>query len=779
MRCVLRRPVIFISSAFGTGIFTAFHLEIGFVPWIIFVTYALAFFVWKKLNETKINTIFVNDRGVYHTYKLICLFMCIAAVGGCRMEISKMVMDNAENIVGNDMYVEGIVRTADKKDGYFVLTVNSDDYEYLVRYYGEIDDDLLYIGSTVKVFGQVQEATGKRNPSCFDYNLYLRSCGIGAMLDAKTIKKMPYNQMSLLQFAARTRGGLESKLSLITDRDTKGLIMAMLFGDKSGLNENVYEEFRKNGTAHVLAVSGLHVGVLYGFFVKLWMGRKGCLFHILILAVLLMYTVLAEFSPSVIRAAVMITLHIVADMLHRRYDLLSAAGITFLSMLIVEPYQLFNTGFQMSFLAIVSIGVILPFAKRYYKGIFLASAAVQLGMMPYTAFIFNYISLSTVIVNVPIVFLAGILLPVSLCMLVSQVLPEGVFEVLVHILEIGCDAMTGINRLFYLEGITSFDVVSPPVWILGVYYGLILLWMSESGKLMRLRKMKKQIIIWMFVIVMAAGGITAATDDGFHKVSVTFVDVGQGDCIHIRTNEGKNYLIDGGGSLNYDIGTGTLKPYLLKNGVRHIDAAFVTHLHQDHYGGIKSLAKDGMIHTIGVYEGNQPIEKKIEKETGADIFYLCAGQKVTLGQDVFLEVIAPERKSTAEYTKLLNDKDNENSSSLIFKLTYMDMDILVTGDIDSEGEAELINRCGKDLKCDILKTPHHGSRFSSSEEFIQATDPSIAVFQVGKNNYGHPDEDVVEAYEQQCLQVYRNDRNGAVGIIISRKGKMKVVKMVD
>lgn len=773
----MRRPAVFISAAFGIGVFTAFHINTGQIMWIILMICAIAVFIWEKfreINERKHN---LNGRTCNRYVRMICLFICFAAAGGCCLEYEKINIDKAEKNFGRDLNVEGIVLSADEKDGYYMLTVGGREYNYLVRYYGEIKDVSLYIGSTVNAFGHVQKPAEKRNPACFDYELYLRSCGIGAIIDAKTINIMPGGEIPFLKITVGIRSDLSSRLTRMTNQETKGMIMAILFGDKNGMEENIYEEFRENGTSHVLAVSGLHVGVLYGFFVTLWRGRKGCLFYIVTMIILLMYTILADCSPSVVRAALMIILHSTSGIMHRRYDILSATGITFLIMLSAEPYRLFNTGFQLSFIAMASIGVVLPYMKNFYKGIFLSSAAIQLGMMPYTAFVFNYVSLSSVVANVPVIFIAGILLPIALCLLAGPILPESLFEIAVHILEIGCDVLIGVNRLFYADGLMSLDVVSPPVWLLVLYYGIVFMFMSEAGQLMRLRQMKKKLTACIILIVMIAVCVNCVTYDGFGMAGVTFVDVGQGDCIHIRTRDGKNYLIDGGGSQQYDVGMKTLKPYLLKNGVRHIDAAFVTHLHQDHYGGIRSLAEDGMIDKIGVYEGNRLNEKELE--SGADLFYLYEGQKVTLGQDVFLEVMAPERKSTEEYEKLMDDESDENSSCLIFKLIYMDVSILVTGDIGAEGESELINRWGNELKCDVLKVPHHGSRLSSSAGFIEASDPSAAVFQVGKNNYGHPAEDVIEAYEQKGINIYRNDRDGAVGIIISESGTAKVIKMVD
>lgn len=281
------------------------------------------------------------------------------------------------------------------------------------------------------------------------------------------------------------------------------------------------------------------------------------------------------------------------------------------------------------------------------------------------------------------------------------------------------------------------------------------------------------------VIVMASVVLNISFAGEFGKADVIFVDVGQGDCIHVKTDEGKNYLIDGGGSTGYDTGSEVLKPYLLKNGVKHIDAAFVTHLHEDHYGGIRSLASEGMIESIGVYEANRLIEERVQSETNTELFYLHGGQKIRLGRDVYLEVLAPAEKSEEEYSKIVSEEDDENAASLVFRLDYRGIRILITGDIDSASEEVLTEMYGNRLKSDILKVPHHGSRYSSSEDFIAAVSPDVAVFQVGRNNYGHPDAEILRRYINAGVSVYRNDRNGAVGLDIKRDGKTEVMTMLD
>lgn len=776
----MRRPALYFSAFFGAGIFTAFYIETDILMWIILLTFALAFFVYAKLFligssapvRSGFGVDFIADRIV-----LAALTICIFSAGGLRLAVSEYGFEDMTNDFGKTMKAEGMITEFEKKDSCDQFVLKGKNRDYLVKCR---DVSELCAGSRAQVTGTLIKPQGKRNPRCFDYALYLKSRGVGAILEADRVEVMDEGEARILKVAAAIRVRLYDELSKVMDDDTKAMIIAMAFGDKTLLDEDTYSDFQRNGTAHVLAVSGLHVGVLYGFFAFLWRGKKGTIFYSATLIILLLYASLAEFSPSVVRAAVMITLHAISGILKRRYDFLSAGAVTFTIMTAAEPFVLFNTGFQLSFLAVASLGVVLPYIKRFYSGVLLGSAAIQVGMVPYTAYLFNYVSAGALIANVPVVFLAGILIPVIFCMMIAMVLPGGVFSFAAHLAEIGCDLMVKINGFFYAGGALTVDVASPPVWSLTIYYGSVFFMMSETGRLAAIRKMKKRIAAVFAALLVAAVAVASVTCDGFDKAAVTFVYVGQGDCVHVRTTDGKHYLIDGGGSDRYDVGIKTLKPYLLKNGVRKIDAAFVTHLHTDHYEGVKALASDGMVERIAVYEANRLFEKEIRGETGAELMYIYAGQRITLGEDIYLDILAPERRSPEEYREMAVDSEDENESCLVFMLVYKDVKILITGDIDAGGENALIEKCGTGrLDCDILKVPHHGSRYSSSPDFVDICEPDIAVFQVGKNNYGHPSEEVIERYEAAGAEIFRNDTDGAVGIEIDRRHKVKVVKTVD
>ena len=242
----------------------------------------------------------------------------------------------------------------------------------------------------------------------------------------------------------------------------------------------------------------------------------------------------------------------------------------------------------------------------------------------------------------------------------------------------------------------------------------------------------------------------------------------QGDCLHIRTPEGRNILIDGGGSQSYKVGEKILLPYLLKNRVKTVDLAIVTHLLDDHYLGIKQLAEKMEIKNLGIYEANRLREPEILAETGLhsqDMLYLTKGDRIQIEKEVWIEILYPEEHTTEEYEKLILEEEDENKSSLLMKVYYKGLTIFMTGDLGLEGEREIIENYEDHIEVldvDVLKIGHHGSKYSTGEDFLDVTHPKIAVFQVGKNNFGHPHPSVIDKCTEKGIIVYRNDLNGAI-----------------
>lgn len=691
--------------------------------------------------------------------------------------ITGYTSDYLEGLEGNNAAVTGrVVSIVKKDDEYFKLQLSdvsiiSDNgarsykKKILVNVYSDIADYRTVLWDRVYITGEVSIPKERSNPGTFDYRRYLKSIGIRCIITAENIEnvKKAGGIAALLKSAkCRTADIFESALG-----DDSAVVMGLLFGETSGIDEDIIETFRRGGTAHVLAVSGLHLGLLYSFLCRFKRKKRSIPADIAIVLALSAYTALAGFTASVVRACLMIFIHIAGNHLNRRYDLISSTCVSMIIILAINPMQIYSAGFQMSFLAVITLGIMIPLIQKKIKGILLPMIAVQTGMVPYTMYVFNYVSLTSVISNIPVYFIAAAMIPAGILVIAFCWLPV-IAKPAAMITGLFVKLLLWCNDFTYMGGVFTFDVASPSVIFLAVYYIFIFYMCSEAGQIALIRRNYKKIAAVFAAAVICGAGCSVYLSDGFEKTDMVFVDVGQGDCLHIKAR-GKNLLIDGGGSFNYNVGKSTLKPYLLKNGVTKIDMAIATHLHTDHYQGLKELSQTYRIKKLGVYEANSVNENHLKKEFKTDeILYLAAGDVINMGRNVSVEVLSPDRGNP------LDEKD-ENKNSLVLRVNVKGSSVLMTGDIDEKGEKTLI--ADTDIKADILKIAHHGSRYSSCEKFIAVAAPKIAVIQVGKNTYGHPSEEVIKRLEEHKITVLRNDEQGAVGIRVNKAGDFGIVTM--
>lgn len=691
--------------------------------------------------------------------------------------ITGYTSDYLEGLEGNTAAVTGrVVSIVKKDDEYFKLQLSdvsiiSDNgarsykKKILVNVYSDIADYRTVLWDRVYITGEVSIPKERSNPGTFDYRRYLKSIGIRCIITAENIEnvKKAGGIAALLKSAkCRTADIFESALG-----DDSAVVMGLLFGETSGIDEDIIETFRRGGTAHVLAVSGLHLGLLYSFLCRFKRKKRSIPADIAIVLALSAYTALAGFTASVVRACLMIFIHIAGNHLNRRYDLISSTCVSMIIILAINPMQIYSAGFQMSFLAVITLGIMIPLIQKKIKGILLPMIAVQTGMVPYTMYVFNYVSLTSVISNIPVYFIAAAMIPAGILVIAFCWLPV-IAKPAAMITGLFVKLLLWCNDFTYMGGVFTFDVASPSVIFLAVYYIFIFYMCSEAGQIALIRRNYKKIAAVFAAAVICGAVCSVYLSDGFEKTDMVFVDVGQGDCLHIKAG-GKNLLIDGGGSFNYNVGKSTLKPYLLKNGVTKIDMAIATHLHTDHYQGLKELSQTYRIKKLGVYEANSVNENHLKKEFKTDeILYLAAGDVINMGRNVSVEVLSPDRGNP------LDEKD-ENKNSLVLRVNVKGSSVLMTGDIDEKGEKTLI--ADTDIKADILKIAHHGSRYSSCEKFIAVAAPKIAVIQVGKNTYGHPSEEVIKRLEEHKITVLRNDEQGAVGIRVNKAGDFGIVTM--
>ena len=648
---------------------------------------------------------------------------------------------------GKIVRFEGVVCSVDVKDYATVFTVKTGKEKVLVRVKRSGDESRrsVYdcVGRRVSVSGSISLPAGRRNPKCFDYRRYLRGKGIYSICDTNKYKFKAYETVFPLRHAVSClKAGFYDYAEKYAQDGTFGMITGILFGDTSYMDEDFYESFRSNGIAHILAVSGLHVNMTYDLVRLLFRKRKGLGVDMASVFILFVYAALSGFSVSVLRASLMTVLKILAFHTDRRYDSLSAVTFTASAMIAANPYLIYDSGMQLSFSAAYTMAALYPWMLQksalladktksesvYRAGKFLTPGlAAFCGTAPLCAFHYSNFTLLSLLLNPLAIAAAGIIVPLGLIgFILSSILPPALSAYALYIdvgaLNIFCTLLKWINGAgAFLAPDTS--VVSPPSGMLIIYYILLFFTCSETRYVLRRKRSYKALAVLGSVLLTAGVTIPFALNINesifpweYGTAKITFLDVGQGDCIHIHYG-GKDILIDGGGSYYTNVAEKTIKPYLLKNGIKSIDLAIVTH--------------EDMDHSKGIYELGEIFEIK----------------KVLRNTDVYGE------------TGL-----EENDCCIVASADIDGCVFLFMSDADKQREEYLL-KAYPSLYCDVLKVAHHGSANSTGAPFLRKISPSLAVFSVGaNNNYGHPAPGVIELLDSCGIIYARTDTDGAISL---------------
>lgn len=617
-----------------------------------------------------------------------------------------------------------------------------------ITYSGIRLDDVNLIGKIISFSGSLDIPKGKTNPRGFDGKLFLRSKGVGLVATCKHIEVIEESGFVDLKLKRRIISLRETFLDSLTLSDMgRALVAGILFGETGDIDDDVVKIFRQNGTGHILAVSGLHIGMLYGAFIFI---RKRYYLPFLtpcFMAILLMYGTATLWSPSVIRAISLVFIKLIAEKTDRRFDLSTALALSAGLMAVSNPYMIFSPGFTMSFLAAYSLSFIYPHVRRILPPGPAAAIAIFTGVTPYNIYTFNNFPIPAFLINPPTIFLASILVPLGISGLVIFALSGIGMESLGFLIDGLARFILDLNvlandKIYKLIGSPKggFPVKSPHLFILIAVYLVIFIGCSEFFSVhVIIRKTKKKVFSLLIIAGLITAGAFAADMTKFDQASVIFLDVGQGDAAFFDLGGKDRFFIDGGGRPDYSVGENILRPFLLKNRKGRLQYSFVTHEHMDHYKGLKEIEELGLCGPINAHS------------KAGDIYYKT--------NDVYIEVLWP----LEEKMKI----DDENYNSVVYMVHYKGLKILITGDIEEKGEEALVEfyKNSDKLSAHILKVSHHGSRTGSSELFLNAVNPRYAVISVGKNSYGHPSSEVIEKLEEHDIIVYRTDLDGAVGLL--------------
>jgi len=701
----------------------------------------------------------------------------------------------------------------------------------------------LRYGSRIRVRTTLDRTGNYRNPGVsslaeyLDRNNYNAS---GIVKSAASITRLEDTRVfPLLAWLYRWRESLQREIDLRFAPETAGVLDAALLGNRYNLSQSASERFREGGTFHVLVISGLHISFIGGlvFLVVSRVTKRRLLQFVLPAVIVWSYSIAVGAEASVVRAALMFTFAGLAPIVFRQSNSLNALGAAALVLLVRSPKEIFDPGFQLTFLSVLAIVVIawpllLKFAAigswypsratpyppicsrelktfcellfwseqkwqqqltrsthdyrlfkarpaasleryqvqrclRYLFGAVLVSASVQLVLLPLMIVYFHRLSLASLLLNIFVSVLLAVLVGVSLlALLIAQVSPavsvplfklaDAITWVMIH----SVDPFSGLNfRLPEYSGSAA--------WLYALYYLplLLLVVVLSYWRPLALSKEKHRFVLPVTILqlllttLLILHPLSSARADA--RLHVDFLDVGQGDSALVTMPDGTTMLVDGGGNI-YEatrrIGETVVSEYLWWRGLDEIDYVVVTHADADHIDGLNDVLRNFSVRNalIARAPANDPEFSKFSetlKQTNTKAELLQAGDVIHFGA-VEMSVLWPPA----------GGETSTNNDSLVLRLKFGDRSILLTGDIEKQAEQSLLESW-PNLRADVVKVPHHGSKTSSTEDFVCASLPQFAIVSVGRHSmFGHPHKEVVQRWQSHGATVLTTGECGTISV---------------
>ena len=602
----------------------------------------------------------------------------------------------------------------------------------LVNYYSDLN---VSYGDYIYVYGVFKKPKENGNFNLFNYKRYLLSNKINYVVTASKITIIKKNDNVFYTLKNNLLKRIESA------NRSKGYILAFLYADKSLIEKDIYTKYQKIGVSHLFAVSGMHVSLISIVLLKLLNKIKERKRYIIVSIFLSIYLFLTNFTISMVRATFQFILFFINKSFKLNIDNSNLVILLFFILVIINPYNIYNIGFLFSFI----ISFTLIRCSKLIKGKFiikslktsLISFFSSMPVLINNFFEVNFLGIILNIIYIP--FVSYILFPLSLVTVLFPSL-DNILYMFISYFEKITDFFSNIKFL-------SFPICKMNIFLIIIYYIIFIYILKRKKKLIY-----KIIILIISLIFLINNGRIVNNE-------VSILDVGQGDSSLIRLKN-KNILIDTGGNINYDISKNILIPYFKSVGIKKIDYLVLTHGDYDHMGEAINLVEnfkvEKVIFNCGPYNDleNELIEVLDKKKIK---YYSCIKElNIDNNKLYFLQ--------TKEYD---NENDNSNviySELNVYKFMFM-------GDASVTTEKEIMNKYNlPDI--DVLKVGHHGSKTSSSKEFIDVINPEYSIISVGKNNrYGHPNKEVLENLENS--KIYRTDLDGSIMFKI-KNNKLKI-----
>lgn len=641
------------------------------------------------------------------------------------------------------------------------------------------------IGNQIQGKGTLYQFVKPTNLGQFNEALYYKIRFIDYKLQADNMTLIHSDSSPYIQFLYSLRGKLSHIFKTILPEKEAGMISAMTLGDKSLLDPELNELYKLSGISHLISISGLHVsliGVVIIGILKL-LPCPPIISTALSMFLLYSYGILTNFSVSTNRAIIMIFVLMTGKVIGRTYDLLSAASLSALFILLQSPLEIYNGGFLLSFGAILGIALIDPILQQFLSlknGVIKAITiciSIQLMITPITLYYFYEIPTYGILVNLLVLPFSSLLIILGVgCGILGLIfLPMGEFFIggVYFILQF----YESVSEFFINLPKSSILLGQPPLYGMIAYYFVLFLFILANNK-----KKKRYTFIFLFFLSIIA--IKPKS-----QLEIVFMDVGQGDGIFMKTPGNTTYFIDGGSSSIKGLGGKRIVPFLKAKGIWKLNYVFLTHMDTDHISGILEILETMKEGRKEYYSNSIWIERlvlpdikameeeykeviTISEELGIEVLYIKKGDIIMDGE-VIIGCLHP----------MVNfSTNNKNASSTVLHVTFNQFSMLLTGDVEKEGEAALIqtlkNKEYSKNHLSVLKVAHHGSKHSTAAEFLELTNPRYSIISSSKNNsYGHPHIELLDRLKEYESHIYATMESGAIHIETDGK-RMKIYQFL-
>ena len=626
-------------------------------------------------------------------------------------------------------------------------------------------------GDSLYIEGEFKQPEEARNYKGYNYKQYLKTKKIIGTVELEKAKILKSSNGSFIHNIQKyIRDTINGTL---TDEEGN-LLLAILLGDKDKLSEDIQESFKTSNLSHMLAVSGAHVSyIILGLTYVLQnsiIGKKNG--KIVCIIFLLAFMAITNFTPSVIRACIMAILTLFSSIIYRKSDVYTNISVAALITLIFNPYSLLDLGFQLSYGG--TIGIII-FIKRiqekksnskvinYIKQMALVSIYANIIIIPIMMYHFNTVSFTFIISNIMASPILGIIVITGFLFIIASITVKPLTRLIAIFIKPILSILIKISQICSKLPFSNILVVTPYMFNVISYYAIILYCIKSK------KNNKCKIIICLLIVLILINFIIYIFPQ---KLRIFFIDVGQGDSTLIITPDKKTVLIDGGGSDSFDVGEKVLLPYLLDRRILKVDYVLISHFDTDHCGGILTIMEKVKVKNIIISEQAEHSEnyerfKKLMIHKKIRLIEVKKGDKIKIGRYSEFKILFP--------TSRLLSENPLNNNSIVAQFNYNNFKMLFTGDIEKLAEQQILKTEKAEIRADILKVAHHGSKTSSIPEFIKAVRPKIALIGVGKNNtFGHPNQQTIKNLENIKCRIYRTDLQGEIIIKIDQKGRMNV-----